>query len=209
MDFRQTDINLTRREFQVQETGVHVSVKGLTESNESFVPFEDIGNDVSRDSSRKLIWIILTVSFLLLAVIMLVKRVSGHKIGEGAEIFYFGASIFSYALHLLTQKKTISLSYSITFSDKKRDREKVQAFIDIILKKRNEYLIKKYATLDKLLPYVEQYDNLVWLYNLNILTRHKLEEKINELESLGANRDSRESSRRSRGVRLEDIEEKE
>ena len=60
-------------------------------------------------------------------------------------------------------------------------------FIKLLLQKRDKFLVEKYTTLDQLLPYDQQYNTLIWLYNLKLLTKEQLKSKIEELDKMVIN----------------------
>jgi hypothetical protein len=93
------------------------------------------------------------------------------------------------AVFLITKKNIIFLTQpdntnAIEFIGSKRYKEKVNVFINELLQRRDLYLIEKYSALNEFLPYNQQYNNLVWLYNLKLLTKEKLNKKINELDNI-------------------------
>jgi hypothetical protein len=94
----------------------------------------------------------------------------------------------------MTRKNVLYLAQSdntnaIEFLAAKRYKDKVDQFIKALLQARDEYLITKYSSLDEFLPYNQQYNNLVWLYNLKLLTKEQLKSKIEELDKIDLHSD--------------------
>ncbi len=189
MEFKQVDLGLNRSQFIIETAGIRIIRRGIANSSEVFVEFEQVGSKIIKEKSRKLFWLILCLIALILGVAVFVSRLSGGKIGEGAEIFYLSASIVFFVIYLLTKKSSLYLAQgdhtnAIEFVDNPKQHSRVEKFIKHLLERRNEYLINKYSTFDELLPYEQQYDNLVWLYNMDLLSKDTFQKKISELDRL-------------------------
>jgi hypothetical protein len=161
----------------------------MASSSDTFVDFEEIGSKIIIEKSRKLIWLILCLLFLIIAISVFIKRLNGGHVGNGAEIFHITTSLFFLVVFFLTKKNIIYLTQSdntnaIEFIGTKRYKQKVDDFIKELLQRRDKYLIEKYSSINEFLPYSQQYNNLVWLYNLKLLTKEELNKKINELDNI-------------------------
>jgi hypothetical protein len=186
-EFQQIGLNLDRFRFRIEETGVRVIRKRISSSTYIFIDFEDVGSKVIHEQSRKLVWLIVSLVFFAFAVGVFIKRLGGGKIGEGAEVFHLSVSVVCFAIFLFTKKNVLYLAQAdntgaIEFIATKRYKEKVNAFIETLLQKRDTYLLEKYATIDQFVPYDQQYNALLWLYNRNLLSKEQLQEKIAELD---------------------------
>ena len=189
MEFNQFDTNFDRFKYTIKDNGVRLIKKRMGSGSDTFVEFEDIGSKIIIEKSRKLIWLILCLLFLIFAILVFVKRLNGGLVGNGAEIFHITTSMFFLFVFFLTKKNIIYLAQSdntnaIEFIGTKRYKQKVDDFIKELLQRRDQYLIEKYSALNEFLPYNQQYNNLVWLYNLELLTKEKLNKKINELDNI-------------------------
>jgi hypothetical protein len=189
MEFNQFDTNFDRFKYIIEDNGVRLIKKRIASSSDTFVDFEDIGSKIIIEKSRKLIWLILSLLFLVFAILVFVKRLNGGHVGNGAEIFHIATCIFFLVVFFLTKKNIIYLAQSdntnaIEFIGTKRYKKKVDDFIKELLQSRDNYLIEKYSSLNEFLPYNQQYNNLVWLYNLELLTKEELNKKINELDTI-------------------------
>ncbi|MBK7468099.1 MAG: hypothetical protein IPJ43_15535 [Saprospiraceae bacterium] len=189
MEFKQFDTNFDRFKYAIEDTGLRLIKKRIASSSETFVDFEDIGSKIIIEKSRKLLWLIISLLFLVIAISVFVKRLNGGNVGNGAEIFHISTSMFFLILYLITKRNIIHLTQSdntnaIEFIGTKRYKKNVDDFIKELLQRRDKYLVDKYSTLNEFLPYDQQYNNLVWLYNLKLLTKEQLNIKINELDKI-------------------------
>jgi len=192
MELEQFDLNFNRFKYRIEETGIRLIKKGISSSSDTFVDFEDIGSKVILENTRKLILLFISILFLIAAIGVFIKRFNGGEVEVGAEIFHLAMSAIFFITFLLTKKNILFLAKTdntnaIEFLGTKRDKKKVEDFINILLRKRDNFIINKYSTLDKFLPYNQQYNNLVWLYNLSLLSKEQLQIKINELDQIDFN----------------------
>lgn len=195
MEFNQFDTNFDRFKYIIEDNGVRLIKKRIASSTDTFVDFEDIGSKIIIEKSRKVLWLIISILFFIIAISVFIKRLNGGKVGDGAEIFHVTISLFFFAVFLITKKNIIFLTQpdntnAIEFIGSKRYKEKVNVFINELLQRRDLYLIEKYSSLNEFLPYNQQYNNLVWLYNLKLLTKEELNKKINELDNIEFRTDS-------------------
>ena len=101
-------------------------------------------------------------------------------------------SLVFFAVFLFTRKNILFLAHAdntnaIEFIGSKRYKDKLDDFIKLLLQKRDKFLVEKYTTLDQLLPYDQQYNTLIWLYKLKLLTKEQLKSKIEELDKIVIN----------------------
>ncbi len=189
MEFKQFDTNFDRFKYVIEDTGIRLVKKRIASSSDTFVDFEDVGSKIIVEKSRNPLWLIISLLFLVIAISVFVKRINGGTIGNGAEIFHITTSIFFLIVYLITRKNIIHLTQSdntnaIEFIGTKRYKKSVDNFIKELLQSRDKYLVEKYSTLNEFLPHDQQYNNLVWLYNLKLLTKEQLNIKINELDKI-------------------------
>jgi hypothetical protein len=188
-EFQQVGFNLDRFKFVVEETGVRVIQKRISSSTDIFIDFEDVGSKIIFEQSRKLGWFIVSFLFFSFGIGVFIKRLNGGDVGSGAEVFHLSVSVVCFAIFLFTKKNILYLAQAdstgaIEFIATKKYKEKVNAFIESLLQKRNIYLLEKYATIDQFVPYGQQYNALVWLYNQKLLTKEQLQEKVLELNKV-------------------------
>lgn len=193
MEYKQFGLNLYRFRYIIEANGITVIKKKLAQHTETFIEFEDIGSKIIKDNSRRIGWLIASAVFLLLAIAVFFDRVTGGKVGKGAEIFWVCVSIILFIVFVMTRKQTVYLAQSdntnaIEFIGSKRYKDSLAEFTRQLLAARDKFLLDKYSTLDDMLPYNQQYNNLVWLYNLKLLNKEQLQSKIDELDALPTTR---------------------
>jgi len=199
MEFKQFGTNLDRFKYIIEDDGIRIIRRRIASSTETFVEFEDVGSKIIKEKSRKLLWLIISFLFLVFAIAVFYKRLNGGKVGYGAEAFHLCVSAFFFIVYLLLKKSTLFLvqadnTNAIEFIGTKRYERRVEEFINQLLQARDNYLINKYSTIDEFLPYSQQYNNLVWLYNLKLLTKEQLQFKIAALDNLDTAKDSSNKS---------------
>lgn len=187
MEYRQYDFNFDRFTFRITETGLQILRKRFASGSETFIEFEEIGSKVIKERSAKILWLILSGLFLFFAVWVFVRRLNNHSVGDGAEIVHLCISAAFLLVYLVTRKNILYLAQTdntgaIEFINRKVYRKSLEAFMAQLLEARNRYLLDKYSKVDDLLPYQQQYNNFFWLYNLKLLSREDLKQKIDELD---------------------------
>jgi hypothetical protein len=195
MELKQFDINFDRFHYIIEDSGIRLIKRRLAESSDTFVDFEDIGSKIIKENTRKLIWLIISTLFLVIGTVVLTSRMQGKKIGNNAEIFHYSVSLIFFSVFLLTRRNVLFLTQSdntnaIEFLAAKRYKERVDQFIKTLLQSRDRYLIEKYSQPDEFLPYQQQYNNLVWLYSLKLLSKEQLREKVADLDKFDLQFDS-------------------
>lgn len=204
MEFKQIDTNFDRFIFIIEDTGLRLIKKKINSSTNTFVDFEDIGSKIIIENTRKPVWLIISFVLLTAAITVFVKRLNGGAVGNGVEIFLLTMSLISFLVFLITKRNIIFLLQSdntnaIEFIGTKRYKQKVDDFINVLLQKRDAYLVQKYSTLNEFLPYDQQYNNLVWLYNLKLLTKEELQNKLDELDNIEFNN---ENARKNESINI-------
>lgn len=195
MELKQFDTNLDSFKYIIEETGIRLIKRRIATSSDTFVEFEDIGSKIIKEKSRKLVWLFISILFLIIAITVFVNRLTGGNVGRGAEVFHLTVSSIFFVIFLLTKKNILFLAQAdntnaIEFIGTKKYKNQVDEFIKELLQQRDKFLIEKYSTLDEFLPYNQQYNNLVWLYNLKLLTKPQLQAKITELDKIDFNNDN-------------------
>jgi hypothetical protein len=189
MKFKQISINLDRFTYTINEDGIRLLKKGIVASSDTFVDFEDIGSKIIAEKSRKLLWLLIAIIFFILAITVFVKRLQGGPVGHGAEIFHISLSLLFFSIYFITKKNLLFLVKSdntngIEFIYTNKYKQQVDDFIKLLLQKRDTYLLETYSSIDDMLPYQQQYNNLVWLYELKIINKELLQSKIAALDKI-------------------------
>jgi hypothetical protein len=183
----QRDSFFNKKIFTIKEDELHVVSKSLVKSDEYTVLLENVGSKVIKSRSAKVGWLVATVFFFALWVIILIADLSGGKVGSGAIGFYFLLFVICMAISILTYKRTCYLvtrnnDNPIEFLANKPSKEALDSFIDLVRKERKARLLQKYGVLNKRLPYDQQHNQLLWLSDMDALTKDELEQKLKELD---------------------------
>lgn len=189
MEYRQFDFNFERLTFIIEEKGVNIKKKTISSSTETFRRFEDMGTRIVKEKSRKIGWLIAAAVFMIITATVFVRRMQGDKIGDNAEIFWLVIALILFAVYMLTKTNHLYLTHSdfsgsIQFINRSAYKESLDSFIKLVLEKRKEYLLKEYFVLDEFVPPSTQEDNLVWLYNQELISKEQLTEKLEDLKKL-------------------------
>jgi len=155
MTFKQFDINLTRFKYVVKNDGILVTKKILFSGTERFVPFENIGSEIIRDKERKLVWLIASILFFIVASTVLFRRISGFYVGDGAEVFWLSISVVFFIIFAYKRKNSLFLvkddkANGIEFIGTRMYERRLNQFIKILLQQRDIYLSSKYPVYDGL-----------------------------------------------------------
>lgn len=156
MTFNQIDLNLDRFKYTIQSDGILIVKKSLFSSSEKNVPFEDIGSSTLRQEEKKLFWLIVSLFFVLLAVLVFARRLSGDKnISDTAELFWLTISTVFFIVYCIKRKNRIILvkddtNLSIEFVGLNIYKRQLNKFIEALQQKRDEYLKAKYPQFEGL-----------------------------------------------------------
>jgi hypothetical protein len=192
MTFKQFDINLNRFKYTVEESGVRVINKRLFSVAERFIPFEDIGSEIIKEKERKLIWLFISILFLIISLLVFIDRLTGGKVGDEAEVFWLSVSAVFFIIYSFRRKNGLFLikddaESGIEFIGTKLYEKRLNEFIKQLLQRRDDYLSNKYSvlkglTLDENIicanASVQPEDGLF----LKKLTKHPIEKLIFESE---------------------------
>src|SRR5882762_9693235 len=92
--------------FELTDSGIKGQHKGLFDSTEYFVDFDDIGTRILKKRSGTLGWLLGACICVLLALLLFVLRVTGGKVGNDAEVFYLGIALICAVIFIVTYKKS-------------------------------------------------------------------------------------------------------
>lgn len=155
MTFKQFDINLNRFKYVIEDSGMRVINKRLFSATERFVNFENIGSEIIKVKERKLVWLITSVLFFILALVVLNRRINGGKIGVAAEFFWLAISTFFFIIYTLKRRNSIFLvnddqKNNIEFIGTKIYENRLNQFIKQLFQRRDDYLRKNILHLKDL-----------------------------------------------------------
>lgn len=189
--YKQFDFNLERFTYTLEDEGVNIQKRTLSSYSENFRKFEEIGTHRIKEKSRKIGWLITFLFFAAISIIVFIRRIQGAKIGDNAELFWLGIGLVCLAIYMLTKTNYIYLANrdytgSIEFINRRAYRKSLDDFIKLILEKRKEYLLEEYFELDEFTDTDRHEENLVWLYNQELITKEQLTAKMEELKKINA-----------------------
>ena len=155
MTFKQFDINLNRFKYVIENDGISVTKKKLFSVTERFVPFEDIGSEIIRDTERKFVWLIASILFFIVASSVFLRRIGGFTIGDGAEVFWLSISAVFFIIYAYKRKNSLFLvkddkTNGIEFTGTRMYERRLNQFIKDLLRQRDIYLSSKYPVFDGL-----------------------------------------------------------
>jgi len=156
MTFNQIDLNLDRFKYSIQSDGILIIKNSLFSSSKRKVRFEDIGSSILRQEEKKLLWLIVSLFFGLLAVLVFARRLSGDKnISDTAELFWLTVSAVFFIVYSFKRKNRIILvkddsDLNIEFVGLYIYKSRLNRFIDTLQQKRDEYLKIKYPQVEGL-----------------------------------------------------------
>lgn len=186
MDLYQRKL-FTTRKFAFTDGGLRIHVKNLTSSEEVEVPFEEINlQRIIRQTKSDYIIIIVGVFFGLVFIINLVaKLLKESDLTWGAIFLMFLFTFLSGLISYINKKRQILIpTFSNSFIELFDDRpsqDKVESFVNDLTLRINDYLKRKYGTIDLDLPIDNQLTNIVYLKERDIISENEFETLKNQL----------------------------
>jgi len=165
--------------FETRENCLHYQSKGLINSIEYDIQYEEISDKVIYETKVE--------DFPKVSIIFVViGLIIGIAKNDGAAI-----TVTSFILLLLgwmlfaTRKKTASIvlydNRVLIINMKKPSSEEVKEFVEHLQLLIKEYLKSKYATIDRDLPIEPQLNNYTWLKNRNVINDSEFTELKSKL----------------------------
>ncbi len=185
----QTEKIFKHRIFEITENGLKGQDKGLFKNTGYFVNFEDIGVKVLKTKSGARKWLYATLVFGFLTLIMLILKVAGGDVGKGSEIFYLCLTFVCGFIYWISSTDSFYLvqqgnKNAIEFFSNKPSKKELNDFIEELKSKRAETLKYKYGQINELLPYEQNYNSILWLFNCEAISKVEYDNKMIELNSL-------------------------
>lgn len=182
----QRDRCFNKRIFELTENGLRGRHKGLFYSNEYFVDYDDIGTKVIKETTGRNGWLAAATIALVLATFLYGRRLLGADVGNGAEIFYLLISVVCGTVFALTYKRKFYLvkagnENAIDFLYNNPSKKELEDFINRLRKRRSEVLEDKYGQINHRLSYEQNYNNLMWLLNNDVIGKEEFDRRKAEL----------------------------
>ena len=184
----QTGRLFNKKVFELTDTGLRGQQKKLFNSVEYFVDYEDLGVRILRSKTGTNGWLVAsTIGFLLTAVV-LVSKFTGGDVEPGAEFLYLTVGIVCGLVYWLTYSRTFYLvqqgnKNAIEFIYDNPTKEDLDLFINTLKEKRRTTLDDKYGNINVLLPYEQNYQNILWLFNNDVIDKKEFDNRIHDLNS--------------------------
>lgn len=184
----QKDFFFNQRIFELSDTGLHAQKKGLFHDTEYSVDFDDIGIRVLKEKLGRNGWLVGSIIALLLSMILFAQRTIGGDVGSGAEVFYLMIGLVCGLVFILTYKRKFYLVKSgntnaIEFIEDKPSKKELDDFIDRLKIRRKQALEAKYGEINLMLSYEQNYHNLMWLLNNDVIAKDEFDKRISVLNS--------------------------
>jgi hypothetical protein len=173
-------------EIQINDTGVSVIEKSLTNYHEYHIEFDQFTTKrtVKREINNGMLFFV-----FICAIITLIKffgYLAPAGTGLPGTIIFLSITLFFIVLAFTTKKQIVVLTklygqtgFEIPF--KNSNEKEVREFADLIIEKTKEYLISKYGNVDKDMPRENQFENIISLKDRNIITEKEFERLKNIL----------------------------
>jgi hypothetical protein len=184
----QKDLRFRYKSFLITENGLEVKQKSLLSSSEYVIAYENVGTRTYK--SNKGIYGLLFSSTILsmVSILLYLLRNDGENVESSVYFFYFGLSMILLILFLITYKRNFYLVKhenvdAIEFFQNKPSKAEVNTFIDILKATRNTFLLNKYGQVNFGFTREENYRNLVWLANNEVINNVEFNNMVNKLNS--------------------------
>jgi hypothetical protein len=182
----QKDLRFRYKSFLITEKGLEVKQKSLLSASEYLIAYENIG--IRTYKSNKGIYGLLFSSTILcmVSILLYLLRNDGEGVESSVYFFYFGLSMILLILFLITYKRNFYLVKhgnvdAIEFLQNKPSKAEVNTFIDILKATRNTFLLHKYGQINFGFTREENYRNLVWLANNEVINNVEFNNMVNKL----------------------------
>lgn len=191
---------INKSEFEIKEDGVSYYTRTLFDTQQGFIPFNELGGRVMTHVKRDSTFLALGIGGILFGIVFYfvdlsegetaanthAEQMMGPVIGICGVLAGIGSLIF-YWLNTKggTYMKKSNNSSSLIIPPNKNQKE-VDLFVENLLSKRNNYLLNKYERLIKTYTEKEQKINVWhWLYNEKVISDEIFAEKMEMLNQSG------------------------
>lgn len=187
MKLSQTNFFKTQS-IELYESKIHIKTKYLGNKNEFDISYESILSNTYDVKKSNIAFFIFSIFFYLLSGATYYWRfVEGDKTVEGeASVCWFiiGTLLLIFAFKSIENIWRINIANNqfIKIYKKKPNEKEVNDFITGMFKQRNKYLNEMYGKINPHLHYDKQYNNYLWLKNMEVIDEIEFESKIRKLE---------------------------
>lgn len=165
--------------YEFREKGLFISIKSFSDKYEEEIPFEDISNRTSKSFKKETVYIYLSAAFISAGILALFRG------GWELAIAFILIGLGFLVIMKLTVKNVVNLyvrdNQILELKADKPGKAEVETFLEDLKTTKKNYLINKYASIDKDLPIDGQLNNLVWLKNSDYISEMEFNELKNQL----------------------------
>lgn len=189
-------MKLTQRNFfkkqtiELNDSKIHISTNFFGNKNEFDIDYKSIYPNKYEIKKNNFILFLLSAFFYLLAGAVYYWRFidNDKTIEEEAFIIWFIIATTSLFVALNSTEKywkiNIANNQFIKIYKNSPNKNEVNKFIDELFEKRNHNLKSLYGYINSNLNYENQYNNFLWLQNMEVISNKEFEDKLNELNSI-------------------------
>ncbi|MEN6452699.1 MAG: hypothetical protein ABFD10_00460 [Prolixibacteraceae bacterium] len=179
----------SKKEFELIDDTLKIKTKDSSKNEEWTIKIEQLGEDKYYQSTSKIGANIVAVCFLAFCLFVTIAFiVDGDKAQNiwvllGVYALFGGIAMF---LLLTPRKRELHLiggNIQMTFFPDSPSKEKVDEFIDEIIRRSKKILIEKYGKIDPDLPEDTQMNQLNWLKNRNLISEKEYEQSKQEYKT--------------------------
>lgn len=180
--------NFASRKFILENNYLKIENKNWRDEKSWQVRLDQIGNQkyyVKESVKPKIGALIVFVGILLICdTIAFLHYLNGvHEDWRKLAIGNIGMLFFTFFFYFKKVNNEISIiggQQNIAFFRDDPDAETVEKYVDFIIAKSNEYILKQYGKIDPDMPEANQMATLLWLKNRELISDEKYEEMKHE-----------------------------
>jgi hypothetical protein len=185
----QTEKFVNKRIYELTDNGMKRQVKRLFDSSEYFTDYEDIGVRLLKSKSGYTALLVVAMIGLCLSGLLLLIRAVGGSVEKGGELVYLVIGAVSGLVYWLTYTKSFYLvqpgnQNPIEFISDKPNKNELEKFIEALKEKRKKVLDDKYGQMNKMLPYEQNHQNLIWLFNNDVISKEEFDIRLADLNAM-------------------------
>jgi hypothetical protein len=177
---------LTKKEFELTDKSLKVSISKPFSFLEDEFTFEQINYKLRREKKPKVSSLIISIILSVFLIVALVSHFS-EKNGSGINdiYFYLILLLISTFITYATFKNVINLALFdnryLSFFANSPNRKTVENFLDLIKIEQKKYLLSRYAKADPYLNTEQLSNNLKWLWDKKVINDIELNELRSQL----------------------------
>jgi len=177
-----------KREFKLMNSKLYHNIIKNGNENEVDIPYENIEGDKLSYKTINNAILIISIVLYVIAIGTFIAKFIIKDVEPFAYVIWFALATLLLIPYWNSKRNywkiKLSDNNSIYFHKNIPDEQTVNKFLENLIIKRNNYLIKNYGEIDENLDYKSQLENLKWLRNISVITEEHFEIKHKELKQL-------------------------